>query len=96
MTSDSEAQDEVFLQSKKGIAVMKKFVFAAIAAVVVAASFSGAAEAHRRHFEGDWRWGGPHHRPHWDVVVFRPHCHTTKIIKKTDWGTKVVVFNSCR
>ena len=38
----------------------------------------------------------PHHRPHWDVVVFRPHCSKTKIIKQTEWGTKVIVFNSCR
>ena len=75
---------------------MKKFAIAAITAVVAAASFSGVAEAHRRHFDDDWRWGRPHHRPHFDYIVFRPHCYTTKIFKQTEWGTKVIVFKSCR
>jgi hypothetical protein len=85
-----------FNQTKGNIA-MKKLAFAAVAAIVATVSLSSVAEAHRHHFD-DWgrhhdHWG---HRHDFDVVVFRrPDCSTTKIIKQTDFGTKVVVVKRC-
>jgi hypothetical protein len=77
---------------------MKKFALAALTAVVATVSLSNVAEARRRHFDDDFDgWDRPHHRHHdFDVVVFRrPDCSTTKIIKQTEWGTKVIVVKRC-
>jgi hypothetical protein len=77
---------------------MKKLALAA-AAIVATVSFSSAVEAHRHHFD-DWGrhhndWGRPH-RHDFDVVVFRrPDCSTTKIVKETGFGTKVIVVKRC-
>ena len=63
---------------------MKKLAIGAVAAVIAATSFAGAAEA-------GWRWkhrhgGWHHHRHHWGVVV-RPRV----------WigGPRVVIGNGC-
>jgi hypothetical protein len=68
---------------------MKKFAIAAIAAITATVSLSSVAEAHhRRHFD-DWGWG--HHRPYWDDIDYRrDYCSTVKIVKRDDWGNKVV------
>jgi hypothetical protein len=66
---------------------MKKFALAAIAAITATVSLTSVAEAGRRHFED---WGRPHHR-HWDDYGYgRDYCSTVKIIKRDDWGNKVV------
>lgn len=62
---------------------MKKIAVGAVAAIVMATSFAGAADA-------GWRWnhrhGGWHHRHHWGVAV-RP----------TLWigGPRVVIGGGC-
>jgi hypothetical protein len=85
---------------------MKKFAIAAVTAIVATVSLTSVAEA-RRHNDDDWgrhdrHWGGRHHfddwgwgRRHLDVIVFRPHCSMTKIIKQTDFGTKVIFVKRC-
>jgi hypothetical protein len=80
---------------------MKKFAIAAVAALAATVSLASVAEAHR-HFDNDWgrhgHWG---HHDHWghrhfdDFVVFRPDCSMVKIVKETDWGTKVVFVKRC-
>jgi hypothetical protein len=72
---------------------MKKFAIAAIAAITATVSFASVAEAGRRHYD-DWNWGRHHHRHHhrhWDDYGYgRDYCSTVKIIKRDDWGNKVV------
>jgi len=68
---------------------MKKFALAAVAAIVATVSLSSVAEARRHHDDDDWGWGRPH-RPHFDVIVFRPSCSTVKIVKVDDWGNRIV------
>jgi hypothetical protein len=69
---------------------MKKFALAALTAVVATVSLSTVAEARRRHFDDFGGWDRPHHR-HWDDYGYgRDFCSTTKIIKRDDWGNKVV------
>jgi hypothetical protein len=85
---------------------MKKFALAAVAVLAATVSLSSVAEAHRHHDDDDWRMGR-HHNDDWgghddwghrhvDVIVFRrPDCSMTKIIKETDWGTKVIFVKRC-
>jgi hypothetical protein len=76
---------------------MKKFAIAAVAVIAATVSLAGAAEAHRH--DDDWGRHGRHdhwgHRHFDDFVVFRPACSMTKIVKETDWGTKVVFVKRC-
>ena len=69
---------------------MKKFAFAAIAAVVATASLSGAAEARFRHDDF-----GHHNKK---IMVFKqPRCSTTKIVKVGRHGkTSVTIIKKCR
>jgi hypothetical protein len=88
---------------------MKKFALAAVAALVATVSLGSVAEARRHndedwgrhHNDGDWGhrhndddWGRPGRR-HFDVIVYRPDCSMTKIIKETDWGTKIIYVKRC-
>lgn len=74
---------------------MKKFALAAIAAITATVSLGSVAEAHRRH-DDDWGWR-PHHRHYWDDVDYRrDYCSTIKIVKRDDWGNKVVkIIKKC-
>jgi hypothetical protein len=87
---------------------MKKFALAAVAAIVATVSLGSVAEA-RRHDDDDWGrhhndwgrhhddWGRHDHwgRHHMDYVFYRPDCSMVKIIKETDWGTKVIYVKRC-
>jgi hypothetical protein len=79
----------------EGTIAMKKFAFAAVAALAATVSLSSVAQAHRHHDDGDFDFR-PHRHNDFDVVVFRrPDCSTTKIIKETDFGTRVVIVKRC-
>jgi hypothetical protein len=81
----------------EGTIAMKKFALAAVAVLAATVSLSSVAEAHRHHDDDDFDFRRPHHR-HFDedfVVFRRPDCSTTKIIKQTDFGTKVIILKRC-
>jgi hypothetical protein len=72
---------------------MKKFAIAAIAAIAATVSLSSVAEAHRHH-DDDWRWHHPHHS-RFDVIVFRPHCRTIKVVEFHHGNKFIKIIKKC-
>jgi hypothetical protein len=73
---------------------MKKLAIAAVAAIAATVSLGSVAEAHRH---DDDEWGRHHHPRHVDVIVFRPHCKTIKIVEFGRHGDRIVkIIRKCR
>ena len=68
---------------------MKKFIIAAVTAVVATVSLSSVAEAGWRRHHG---WYGHHHNRFWGPrivirpVVYNDYCFVKKVRRYDDWG----------